>query len=288
MSRWSRLSAGICVLVTTAFQVAAEWNAVPSPMATAPWLDGRPTTVLVTSAPEWRPGRDDPQRFVCFDDGRGPRYGILEGGSVLELRGDLFAPVATTGLTHRLSEVALLSPLGPDLPGRVLRLDDPPAPQAEARLTPLGSQRIAAPEGTCFRWSGDHAEAEAVVGLVVGESGRSVFGLTAGVVLRDARSITGLVLGPTVMRGITLPGRNPTLELADSVGQMADQRPVTSRLLRRAEARIASAGLSRGDLVVLGRPSSVVLGVPPGERELRCHLTGVGESRCLTQQLSAS
>ncbi|HKJ01328.1 MAG TPA: DUF2437 domain-containing protein, partial [Longimicrobiales bacterium] len=96
----SRFLALVSVLVTTAFQVATELYAVPATSAAAPWLDGRPTTVLVAPAPDWLPSGSDVLRFVHFDGGDGPRYGLLDGDVVVELRGDLFSPVAATGLTH--------------------------------------------------------------------------------------------------------------------------------------------------------------------------------------------
>ena len=99
----------ICTLVATVFQVVTEAQAAP--VATAPWLDGRPTVMYVTQAPSWRPASDGPIHFVRFEEGFGPRCGLLDGGTVLELSSDVFsAPVPTGRVLHR-SEVRLLSPL---------------------------------------------------------------------------------------------------------------------------------------------------------------------------------
>jgi hypothetical protein len=279
---WFRVSAALCVLVTTAFQIAAERNAVPAPVATAPWLDGRPTTVLVTSAPEWRPGDGALLRFVCFDAGAGPHFGLLEGSSILELRDDLFAPVATTGATHRLSDVTLLSPLGPTLPGRVLRLDHSGGVPEGARLTSLEALPVVGPGAACVLGCAGQAHAEAVVGLVVGHGKRPLFGVTAGLLLSDARSVTSLVLGPAVARGLDRIGRDLTLELDAGAGRTSGRRVVTSQRMDAARRLVASAGLARGDLVLLGHPASVASGFRPSERALRCRLTAVGELRCRT------
>jgi len=52
-------------------------------------------------------------RYIRFRAGAGESYGILEGDTVREIRGDLFAGYTETGVTRKLSEVKLLYPCQP-------------------------------------------------------------------------------------------------------------------------------------------------------------------------------
>jgi 2-keto-4-pentenoate hydratase/2-oxohepta-3-ene-1,7-dioic acid hydratase in catechol pathway len=52
-------------------------------------------------------------RYRSGSGGSGASCGILEGDAVREIRGDIFGSHSPTGITHRLSDVALLAPCRP-------------------------------------------------------------------------------------------------------------------------------------------------------------------------------
>ena len=52
-------------------------------------------------------------RIARFEVGRLARYGVVEGDSVVEIRGDVFGSFDTTSTSHSLSEVSLLAPVTP-------------------------------------------------------------------------------------------------------------------------------------------------------------------------------
>lgn len=52
-------------------------------------------------------------RYVRYSAGGSTSYGILDGETVRELAGDLFATPRATGRTHRLDQVRLLAPVEP-------------------------------------------------------------------------------------------------------------------------------------------------------------------------------
>src|SRR5438067_8496259 len=54
-----------------------------------------------------------PIRYVRFRKGTTPAYGILEGETIREIRGDLFGDRKPAGAKHKLSEVKLLYPITP-------------------------------------------------------------------------------------------------------------------------------------------------------------------------------
>jgi len=56
-------------------------------------------------------------KYIRFRSGSSESYGILDGDTVRELRGDLFGDPAETDVTHRLAGVKLLAPC---LPGKIL------------------------------------------------------------------------------------------------------------------------------------------------------------------------
>jgi len=56
-------------------------------------------------------------KYVRYRYASDARYGILDGDTVQELRGDLFGDRAPTGTSHKLSEVGLLAPC---VPGKIM------------------------------------------------------------------------------------------------------------------------------------------------------------------------
>lgn len=56
-------------------------------------------------------------RYIRYSAGGTTSYGLVEGQTVRELSGDLFASPRPTGRTHRLDQVTLLAPV---MPGKVI------------------------------------------------------------------------------------------------------------------------------------------------------------------------
>ncbi|MBK9980491.1 MAG: fumarylacetoacetate hydrolase family protein [Gemmatimonadetes bacterium] len=54
-----------------------------------------------------------PVKYIRYASGGSTAYGILDGDTVRELRGDLFASPTTTGKRLRLADVRLLAPVAP-------------------------------------------------------------------------------------------------------------------------------------------------------------------------------
>lgn len=61
-----------------------------------------------------------PTSYVRYQRGSTTSYGIKEGDSVRELRGDLFANPQPTGKSYKLSDVKLLIPLDPKRVGKII------------------------------------------------------------------------------------------------------------------------------------------------------------------------
>src|SRR5688500_10228022 len=59
-------------------------------------------------------------RYVRYQHQNRISYGILDGETIRELRGDLFASPQPTGVTVRRSEVRLLAPLDPSRVSKVI------------------------------------------------------------------------------------------------------------------------------------------------------------------------
>jgi 2-keto-4-pentenoate hydratase/2-oxohepta-3-ene-1,7-dioic acid hydratase in catechol pathway len=123
-------------------------------------------------------------KYVRYQKDSIAAYGILEGDTVREIRGDLFASNEETGVTHRLSDVKLLYPCEPSkilAVGRNYKshLGDRQAPQRpEMFYKPVSALQhpndpIVIPEDA----ANVHFEGELVI--VMGRQG-TIFGVTCG------------------------------------------------------------------------------------------------------------
>src|SRR2546422_6168969 len=52
-------------------------------------------------------------KYVRFRKGNGAAYGVLEGDTIREIRGDLFGDRKPSGAKHKLAEAKLLYPITP-------------------------------------------------------------------------------------------------------------------------------------------------------------------------------
>src|SRR5688572_25042448 len=75
----------------------------------------------------------DITRYVRFTAGGAPAYGILDGDTIRELAGDLFADPQPNGRTHRLADVQLLLPLDPSRVSKVIGVAVNYHPEDQAR-----------------------------------------------------------------------------------------------------------------------------------------------------------
>ena len=136
-------------------------------------------------------------RYVRYALNGDTSFGILEGETIHQLRGDLFANPQPTGQTAIMSEVKLLVPVDPDrtgkvigLPGNYNRPDEPPRVIIHPRwfnkfptsLNPHDADVDLPPEATNFNFEGELV-------VIIGKKGRNislndapdyVFGLAVG------------------------------------------------------------------------------------------------------------
>jgi len=277
--RWTRFPALVAALVTTAFQVLTEGHAMPAAALSPPWLDGRPTLQLLAPGPTWRPGGSGFSRFVRFDAGMGPRYGVLEEERVHAIAGDLFGMPAPTGWTHALDDVRLLTPLGPDVFHRAVWLGEPSATgvspaQALARLD---ASALSGP-GDRFPLPVACTIVRPALGVLVGGSpgAPEAFGVTAGLVAYASPERPRLALGPCVARGLEV-------EELGGVGHPGGggprPAPPGAASLERMRALLDARRVTRGDVLLLPLgPGGPARNEPQQEPAIR--LNGVGELRC--------
>ncbi len=133
-------------------------------------------------------------KYVRFESGSGPRYGILEGNTIVEIEGGLFDGRRATGARHDLARVKLLHPCEPSKLLAVglnyrSHLRDRKAPDhPEIFLKPPSSLQDPGGPIALPKDSGNvHSEGELVlvIGKKVKDSGRdeareAIFGVTCG------------------------------------------------------------------------------------------------------------
>ncbi len=273
---WTRIATLGAALVTTAFQVLTEAHAVPSVTMSPPWLDGRPTLQLVAPGPTWRPSGPEPTRFVRFDAGLGPTYGILDGDVVRGIVGDPFSAPTPTGWTHPLGDVRLLAPLGPGVFHRAIWLGRPRTTLATA-IARIDASALSGP-GDRFPLPVASTIVRPAVGVLVGGSpgAPEAFGVTAGLVAHASPERPRLALGPCVARGLEV-------EELGGVGHPGGGGPRRvlpgAASLERLRALLDGRRVTHGDVLLLplgpGRP---VRSEPQDEPAIR--IPGVGELRC--------
>ena len=243
-------------------------------------------------------------RFVRYRHSGGISYGILEGETIRELRGNIFEKYSETGTTRRLADVKLLAPCDPP---KILaiglnyksHIGNNPAPKhpeiflkaTSALLEPEGS--IVIPEGA----KNVHYEGELVI--VMGKKAKSVsvadapnyiFGYTCGndVSERDwqkgdlqwARakaSDTFAPLGPAIAAGLDYPKSRLTTRLNGEV----KQTQLISDLIFDPPAIVAFVSqfitLLPGDVIYTGTPGATSA-MKPGDI-VEVEIEGIGVLR---------
>lgn len=246
------------------------------------------------------------ERYVRYSVAGAVSYGLLEGETIRELAGDLFASPRPTGRTRRLAEVTLLAPL---TPGKVIAVGlnyrshlGTRAPSAEPGLFAKYPSSIVGP-GADIVHPRDaknlHYEGEMV--LVIGRRASHVsresaldyvFGVTAGndVSERDWQasdlqwfraklSDTFAPLGPVIVRGVDPDDLLVQTRLNGEVVQsertkdlIFDVRTIISYISRYVT-------LEPGDVIYTGTPGTTRMMKPGDVVEVEVEHVGVLRNR---------
>ncbi|MGH7503529.1 MAG: fumarylacetoacetate hydrolase family protein [Longimicrobiales bacterium] len=133
-------------------------------------------------------------RYVRYSAGNAISYGILEGETIRQLEGDLFASPRPTGQTVRLADVRLLAPVAPSkviAVGRNFRshLGDRPAPETVGLFAKYPTSIAGPGDDIVLPADALNAHYEGELVLVIGRQAKDVpreraleylFGVTAG------------------------------------------------------------------------------------------------------------
>lgn len=184
-------------------------------------------TALAGTAPA--AGQGNVTRYVRYASGNEVSWGILEGETIRQLQGDLFASPTPTGRTVRLADVRLLAPVTPSkviAVGRNFRshLGDRPAPPEPGLFAKFPTTIVGPNDTIVLPPDSKNAHYEGELVLVIGRRAKNVtreqalnyvFGVTAGndVSERDWQDAdlqwfrakatdTFAPIGPVIARGV--------------------------------------------------------------------------------------
>jgi 2-keto-4-pentenoate hydratase/2-oxohepta-3-ene-1,7-dioic acid hydratase in catechol pathway len=147
------------------------------------------TTAIVTSA-----AQAGVTKYVRYSQGGTTSYGILEGDTIRELKGDLFASPSPTGKRLKLAEVKLLPPC---VPSKVIavglnyktHLGERPAAEYPGLFAKYPTSIIATEENIVIPPDANNVHYEGELVVVIGKRAKNVsvaaakshvFGVTAG------------------------------------------------------------------------------------------------------------
>jgi len=244
------------------------------------------------------------KKFVRYRHGGAVHYGLLEGDSVREIRGNMFEKYTATGTTRKLSEVKLLWPCEPpkvfavglNYKSHLGQREPPKVPEIFYKPT----TSLVEPDGNIVIPPGAknvHYEAELVV--VMGKKAKNVspsqalqyvFGYTCGndVSERDWQkndlqwwrakgSDTFGPMGPSIAVGIDIPKSRITLRLNGEV----KQTQLISDLLFDTAAVVSWVSkhvtLEQGDVIFTGTPGTTS-GMKAGD-VVEVEIEGIGVLR---------
>jgi 2-keto-4-pentenoate hydratase/2-oxohepta-3-ene-1,7-dioic acid hydratase in catechol pathway len=248
-----------------------------------------------------------PRKYVRFRKGARSSYGLLEGDTIHELRGDLFAGPAPTGSKHKLSEVKLLYPVTPT---KILALAGnyrshmgghaaPSSPEAfykpvSCLLSP--EEPIVFPKGATVV----HPECELVIvigkrasNITVGQAKEAIFGVTCGNDVSEREWQNGAKkdiqwwrakgadtfgpLGPAIVTGIDYGN----LEIQSRINGKVIQKDSTSQLVHDCPTVVSYLSqfvtLLPGDLIFTGTPGKTSR-MDPGD-VVEVEIQGIGVLR---------
>jgi 2-keto-4-pentenoate hydratase/2-oxohepta-3-ene-1,7-dioic acid hydratase in catechol pathway len=261
-----------------------------------------PVLLLLVGAS--RDGHAQVTRYVRYEAGGRPTWGILEGQTVRELAGDLFAAPRPTGRTVPLGSVRLLAPVAP---GKVVavglnyqtHLGERPAAAYPGLFAKLPSATIGPEAEIVFpRDAGNvHFEGEMVVvigrrahDVPVSDAKQYVFGVTAGndVSERDWQrsdlqwfrakaSDTFGPLGPMIVTGLDYDDLLLQTRLNGEVVQSQRTRDLIFNVAEIVSYVSRYVTLEPGDVIYTGTPGST-RAMKPGD-VVEVDLEGVGVLR---------
>ena len=245
-----------------------------------------------------------PRKYVRFRKGARTSYGLLEGETIQELKGGLFAPVVLTGASHPLSDVKLLFPV---VPSKILALagnyrshmggQEPPS-MPEPFYKPVSclanpGDPILYPKGATVV----HPECELVVvmgkrasNVSVTQAKAAIFGVTAGNDVSERVWQNGAKkdiqwwrakgadtfgpLGPAVVTGLDYGN----LEIQSRINGKVAQKDSTSALVHDCASVVSYISqyvtLLPGDLIFTGTPGKTFPIVPGDTVEVE--IQGIG------------
>jgi 2-keto-4-pentenoate hydratase/2-oxohepta-3-ene-1,7-dioic acid hydratase in catechol pathway len=246
--------------------------------------------------------------YVRYRSGSGSSYGIVEGDTVREIRGDPFdESTAETGAARRLSEVELLHPC---VPGKILAVglnyrshlgNRPQPPHPEIFYKPVSALQnpggpIVIPRGA----TDVHYEGELVVAIgkrvrnsSPGEARDAIFGVTCGNDVSERNwqsgekkdlqwwrakgSDTFAPLGPAIVTGLDYGN----LQLQTRLNGEVVQKQSTADLIFDCPAIVSWVSgwvtLMPGDLIYTGTPGSTRR-MSPGD-VVEVEIEGIGVLR---------
>jgi 2-keto-4-pentenoate hydratase/2-oxohepta-3-ene-1,7-dioic acid hydratase in catechol pathway len=243
-------------------------------------------------------------RYVRFRRGAAAAYGILDGDTIREIRGDLFGAHQETGARHKLADVKLLYPCEPS---KVLAVGLNYRSHLGQQKPPTVPELFYKPI-TCLTHPEDpvlippeaknvHYEGELVIvigkrakGLTPAEAREAIFGVTCGndVSERDWQKSdlqwwrakgadTFGPLGPVIVRGIDYR----RLELETRLNGKTVQKQNTSDLLFDCPTIVSFASrfvtLMPGDVIYTGTPGTTGP-MKPGDI-VEVEISGIGTLR---------
>ncbi len=243
-------------------------------------------------------------RFVRYRQGNSTSYGILDGETIREIRGNMFEKYTETGTKRKLADVKLLWPCEPPKVHAVglnykSHLGQRPAPK-QPELFFKATTALVEPEGYIVIPPGAknvHYEGELVIvigkkakNVSVAEAPNHIFGYTCGndVSERDWQkgdlqwyrakgSDTFAPLGPCIAVGLDIPRSRLTLRLNGEV----KQTQVISDLIYDCPAIVSFASkhvtLEAGDVIYTGTPGSTSP-MKPGD-VVEVEIEGIGVLR---------
>lgn len=243
-------------------------------------------------------------RYVRYAVGDRVAYGILDGESIRELAGDLFAAPRPSGQTRRLADVRLLAPV---VPGKVIavglnyitHLGERPAATYPGLFAKLPSSIVGPEADIVYPADAENLHFEGEMVVVIGkrashvspgQAAAHVFGVTAGNDVsernwqradlqwfRAKASDTFGPLGPVLVTGL----RYDDLLLQTRVNGTTRQSQRTKDLLFNVDAIVSYVSryvtLEPGDVIYTGTPGTTAA-MQPGD-VVEVELEGVGVLR---------
>ncbi len=243
-------------------------------------------------------------KYVRYSAAGKASYGVLDGSTVRELSGDLFASPRPTGKTVKLEAVTLLAPV---IPGKVLavglnyqtHLGERPAAQYPGLFAKLPSSIIATEENIVYPADAENLHYEGEMVVVIGKRARNVsvadaphyvFGVTTGDDVsernwqkndlqwfRAKASDTFGPLGPIIARGINYNDLLLQTRLNGEVVQSQRTRDMIFDVATVVSYISRYVTLDPGDVIYTGTPGTT-RPIKPGD-VVEVELEGVGTLR---------